>query len=377
MDLVSVIKLNKYEINETYKSVKKSIAEINFKIPKDKTILIKPNILAQNKPQQYSITHYIVVDAICRIFKEKNCKIIIGESIAFYQKGLTKKAFITSRIQEVADKYNAELIPFDEQPLIRITSKLTGLKEIYLPKILIDTDFVINVPKLKTHSGLRLSGGIKNMFGCIPGGYKQKMHIAVNNDFELSDIFIDICEIVKPKLTIMDAVIGLDGGPSAMGNPIKVGRILASTNPASLDVIASMIIGYKPEEISTLIKAKARKLISDFNNIKIIGDLPRVRFKKIIRGPIKIQKKKDDMFITDTFVSPVIKFSKCNFCYECIKFCPVNAVKKINNNIKIIIDYDKCINCYYCLSACPNNAIKTKSSFKNKFINFMRLILNI
>ena len=379
MELVSVIKLENYNIDEVFKAVKRSITEINFKIPRNKTILIKPNILAQNKPEQHSITHYSVVDALCRIFKEKNCKIIIGESIAFYQKGLTQKAFITSKIKEVADKYNAKLIPFDEQPLIRIKDKLTGLNEIYLPEILMKTDYVINVPKLKTHSGLGLSGGIKNMFGCMPGGYKQKTHILVNNDFELSDVFIDICEIVRPKLTVMDAVIGLDGGPSAMGKPVSVGRILASTNPASLDVIAGRILGYRPEEISTLIRAKARKLINDFNSIKVIGDLdlPQIKFKRIIKGPIKLHKKKDGIFVTDTFVSPVIKYSKCNFCYKCVEFCPVKAIKKIANNFKILFDYNRCINCYYCLTACPSNAIKVKSTFKNKLISLMRLILNI
>ena len=377
MELVSVIKLDEYDINEVFKSVKKSIEIINFKIPKNKTILIKPNILAQNRPEQHSITHYTVVDAVCRIFKETNCKIMIGESISFYEKGLTRKAFITSKIKEVADKYNAELIPFDEKPLIRITGKLTGLKEIYLPEILFKADYVINVPKLKTHGGLRLTGAIKNMFGCMPGGYKQKIHILVNNDFELSDIFIDIWGLVKPQLTVMDAVIGLDGGPSAIGKPVKVGRILASTNPAALDIIAAKTLGYKPEEISTLVRAKSRKMITDYNNIKIIGELPEIKFKKLIKGPIRILKKKDDMFITDTFVTPIIKYSKCNLCYECIKFCPVKAINKTDNNFKIFFDYKKCISCYYCLSACPNSAIKIRSSFKNKFMRFMRFILNI
>ena len=55
----------------------------------------------------------------------------------------------------------------------------------------------------------------------------------------------------------------------------------------------------------------------------------------------------------------------------------VIAIKKDDNNFKLIIDYNKCINCYYCLSACQNNAIKTKSTFKNKSIRLMRLILNI
>ncbi len=377
MNKVAVVKVDSYDIQKIYYAVIDAINKINFKIPRNKTVLIKPNILAQNKPDQHSITHYSVIDAVCRIFKENNCNIQIGESISFYQKGLTRKAFVSSIIKEVAKKYNAELIAFDEEPLVKITDGIIGLKEFYLPEKLLKADIVIDMPKLKTHSGLRLTGAVKNMFGCIPGGLKQKAHIYVNNDFELSDIFLDICNIVQPKLSIMDAIISLDGGPSASGKPVKTGRILVSTNPVSLDVVAGKILGYKPEEISTLVRAKDRALINNFEDIRIIGDIPKVEFKKLIKGPIVLIKKKDDMFVTDTFVNPLIKFSKCNFCYKCLEFCPVDAIVKNNNYPLISIDYNKCINCYYCLSACPCNAIKTKSTWKNKFINIMRRILNI
>lgn len=214
------------------------------------------------------------------------------------------------------------------------------------------------------------------MFGCMPGGYKQKVHILANNSFELSDIFLDICNVVKPKLSIMDAVIGLDGGPSTAGKPIRIGRILTSTDPVSLDIIAGKILGYEPEEILTLIRAKERRIIDDFYNIRIIGILPKIKFKKILKGTIDSKKKKDSMFITDTFVNPIIILSKCNLCFKCVKYCAPKAIIK-NNNSMIKIDYNKCINCYFCLSICQNNAIKTKSTIKNKLINIFRYLLKI
>jgi ferredoxin len=217
-----------------------------------------------------------------------------------------------------------------------------------------------------------MTGAVKNMFGCLPGGYKQKIHLWTGTYSELADVFLDIINIVKPVLYIMDAVIALDGGPSAIGKPVSVGAILSSTNPAALDYAASKIIGYEPEEVSTLVRAKERGVISDYNTVEIIGELPDTRFKKIKKGPIP--EKVEGIFINETYVYPRIKSRKCSKCAECLKFCPVNAFIKKD---RFYIDYEKCIHCYYCLSACPENAIGIRSSLKNKFIRFLRLLLRI
>ena len=371
---VSLVNIESYDPDKVYLAVKESIKKINYSIPKNKTVLIKPNILSQNKPSQHSITHYTIIDALCRILKDNSCKIKIGESMSFYQKGLTRKAFKTSRIEEVAEKYGAELVAFDEEPLVEIKNGLLGFEKLYLPKILLKVDAIIDACKLKSHSGLRLSGAVKNMFGSIPGGYKQKAHIWKDNDYDLSDVFIDICSVLKPSLAIMDAIYGLDGGPTAIGKPVKVGRIIASVSPYHLDIVASKIIGYEPENIATLVRAKERGIIKNYNEVEIIGEMPSVKFKSLIKGPIK-EHNKVDMFVTDTFVNPFIKKSKCTKCLDCIKFCPVFAIKESVDYPSI--DYSKCINCYYCLKACPDNAIGVKSSWKNKFINLMRLVLGI
>jgi uncharacterized protein (DUF362 family)/NAD-dependent dihydropyrimidine dehydrogenase PreA subunit len=363
-----------YDSEEIYNAVKKACREINFKFKRNKTVLIKPNILAQNRPEQHSITHFSVIEALCRILKEENCRIQIGESIAFYQKGLTEKAFITSGIKDVSEKYGAELLPFEKEPMIKIKKGLSILNEIYIPEKLLNADLVINACKLKTHSGLRLSGAVKNMFGCLPGGYKQKIHILAKNDFELSDVFLDICGIVKPELNIMDAVTGLDGGPTALGKPRKAGRIIASKSPVALDITASRMIGYIPEDIPFLIRAKERGIINNYDDIEVIGEVPSLKFKSLIKYPVKTEKGKDGMFVTDTFVNPYIIKSRCSSCMKCISMCPVNAIQK---KAYPLIDDEKCINCYYCLSECPDNAIGIRSSLKNKFINAARFILDI
>ena len=224
MDKVSIVDCICYEEELVYQAVKEAIGEIGFELPSGKLVLIKPNIMSQNRPEQHSITHFQVVDALCRLLKDNGNEILIGESIAFYQKGLTDKAFETSEIGEVARKYQATLVSFEDIELVRFTrddNGISGLDKIFIPKILLDADMVINACKLKTHGAMRFSGALKNMYGCLPGGYKQKIHQWTHNEFELSDVFIDIHEIIKPALSIMDAVVSLDGGPTAMGRKVN------------------------------------------------------------------------------------------------------------------------------------------------------------
>jgi len=375
MEKVSAVVCKSYESENVYLAVKEAISRIKFVIPEGKTILIKPNILTQNRPEQHTITHYSMIDALCRILKEKKSKILIGDSIAFYQKGLTRKAFKTSGIEAVANKYGATLIAFEEEPVVKIEKDLMGLKELYVPKILLDVDMVIDACKLKTHGSLRLSGAIKNMFGCLPGGYKQKIHRWLGSEFELTDVFLDIHRVVKPGLSIMDAVMGLDGGPTALGRPVKTNRIFASTNAAALDVTAARMIGYDPEKLPILIQARKRGMIKNFQDIEVLGEIKTVKFKKLAKKDINRTFNKDGIFVKDTYVDLSIDDSKCTHHKNCISACPVHAINEVNE--KILLDTTLCINCYYCTFVCPEKAIKVMPSPMNRFIRSVRWLARL
>lgn len=385
LEHVSLLKCDSYNTDNILTGIKKILDDQNIIIPTGKTVFIKTNLLAQNKPQQHTITHYTIIEALVKLLLAYKCEVSIGDSIAFYQKGLTKKAFETSGLKKLKTKYNITLIALDTVTLLKVKAENLKLKELYLPELLFKYDYIINACKLKSHSGLRLTGAIKNMFGILPGGYKQRIHTWSKNDFELSDVFLDLHDLIKPAFNIMDAIISLDGGPSALGKPVATGAILCSKNPAALDVIAAKMIGYQPEEIATLLRARERGIIDNFENIKVnfiannlnkkFDSIPQFKFKNLVRGEFK-EEIEPDLLVTATVVNPFIRKSICNKCLECLTYCKSNAITVGADNFPVI-NREKCINCYFCLSGCQSKAIGVRTTFMNKVIQLVRFIFRL
>ena len=69
----------------------------------------------------------------------------------------------------------------------------------------------MSVPKLKTHGLTRYTGAIKNMFGSIPANGKKNVHLLAPKNRSMAQALVDVYEMVQPHITIMDAVIGMEG----------------------------------------------------------------------------------------------------------------------------------------------------------------------
>jgi uncharacterized protein (DUF362 family)/ferredoxin len=382
---VSISRVAEYDLKQVSSALIRSLDLIGFKLPRNSIVLIKPNCLAQNRPDQHSVTHFAIIDALCSLFAANGSRILIGESSAFFQSGLTRKAFEITGMSRVAEKYGARLVPFEEQKLVKVdisdyfeNRPNFPIRHVYIPQVVFEADLLVNACKLKSHgSGFRLSGAIKNLYGLLPGGFKQKIHLLLKDDCDACDLMVALHKIAQPGLSVMDAIYGLDGGPSAAGKPVPVGAILASENAAALDSVACGMIGYEPSEVPLLVSAKAQGLICDADNVVSCGDpAPSVSFKRLARGPFPGPRKKDGIFITDTFVTPVIREKKCSGCGKCIEFCPAGAISRENGK-RYVIDYSKCIYCYYCFVPCPENAIGYRSTFKNKLIRFSQKLAGL
>ena len=186
---VSIVECAHYEERLVFSSVKKAIANIGFEIPTGKKVLIKPNVLGQHTPNEAVTTHPYVVEAAVKLFLDKKNDVMIAESSGFFKQGGTAKALELSGMKYVADKYKIPLINLETKPVKEIHDpKAVVYKNPQISSLLFDIDMIVNVPKLKTHNLMKYTGAVKNLFGTIPGGRKQKLHAFASepNKFYLS-----------------------------------------------------------------------------------------------------------------------------------------------------------------------------------------------
>ncbi|NIQ10345.1 MAG: DUF362 domain-containing protein, partial [Gammaproteobacteria bacterium] len=104
----------------------------------------------------------------------------------------------------------------------------------------LEADVIINLPKLKTHQMMGYTGAVKNMFGLVVGMRKVRLHLQAGTDkafFAL--MLLELAERFIPALSIMDAVVGMEGNGPGNGDPVQLGALLASASPLALDTVAT------------------------------------------------------------------------------------------------------------------------------------------
>jgi len=347
---VSLVRCTSYKKKKVEKAVRKALKLIKFDPLNRTKVLLKPNIVAlsQDKTKQIAIsTHSSIVEAMCKILKENQCKIYIGES-SFMD---TDRSFKETGMDKIAKKYKAKLVIFEQEKLVKIKNpKNKIIKQFPVAKILKEMDYIIDLPKMKTHSLAHATLGIKNLYGLIPGGLKQRLHNKAHGE-KFSHILVDIYQNFPPHLTLMDGIIGMEGHGPTSGTKKKANLILASKNTIALDIAASKIMDFKPREIPAIRFAIKRKLYPNYKfNLLGINKLPIIHFRK---PWMKITLSRAKRMFKE---KPIIcDIEKCIKCGACAKHCPVKAIKL---KPYPIIDKKKCIRCFCCMEICPTDALQ-------------------
>ena len=317
-------------------------------------------------PESGITTHPEVVRAAIKILKEIHCKIFVGDGPSVFGKYVENVdgVYEGSGIKRICQEEGVELVKFDKR---RMYEKFP------LAAWLDDCDYLVNLPKFKTHELTVLTGAIKNLFGLVPGTYKTELHKNYHDANEFAKIVVDIFELATPSLTIVDGIVAMEGdGPASAGKLRNTGLLLASSDCVALDAVLAKIMGLQPLDILTTREAARRGLgTPDISSISVVGEkldevtdkpflLPTMTFRKRIPAPIMILAKKMVKY------RPVVNHDLCIQCSACILACP-KKVMSVKNN-RVVINYRGCIACFCCLEVCPQAAIKVKKSLFARII---------
>jgi uncharacterized protein (DUF362 family)/Pyruvate/2-oxoacid:ferredoxin oxidoreductase delta subunit len=367
---VSIVKCENYDNDKVLSGLRRSIDLIggiqNF-VRKNNRVLVKPNLLYGKIPEKAVTTHPSILRGMIQIVREAGGIPFIGDSPSV---GSLMKTAEKAGIKAVADEMKCPLVEFDKPVL---PSKGGGkiFKQLQIDQTVLEADVIINLPKFKTHSLTLLTLGVKNLFGCIPGSRKALWHLKAGEDRKtFAQILLDIYQTIRPSLTILDGIVGMEGNGPNSGRPIPLGLILASGNSLSLDQVACDLLGISRKSLLTNRVALEWGMVKD--EIEVLGE--RVEDVKISNFQFPTLSQPDwnmprflRKALNNALTSkPVIEEKICNACDRCEEICPPKALAKKGKDL--VFDYGKCIRCFCCLEVCPEGAISIKPGWALKLI---------
>jgi len=344
------------------------------KVTGDTKILLKPNMLSRSAPEKAVTTHPAVVDAVITVLEELGAK---GENIIIADSGggpsnpaLHAASYKTCGFSDVATRHGASVYTKYETVTVKTDGRI--VKEFELLAPVVNSDIVINLPKFKTHVMTGMSCAVKNLFGCVPGLKKAEFHMRFPDKENFARMIVDLCETVKPTLTIVDAITAMEGDGPSGGTPLQLGMLMAGKNPYYIDLAVCSMMGFdmsQPPIMAEIIKRglSPAKLPADcamgytelyrkIENFRLPQSY-RIDFGDRVPRALRWATPGVEKFLAP---KPKIKKSACVGCGQCRDICPQNAIKIVNK--KAIIDYNKCIKCFCCHEMCPVKAIDVKRS---------------
>jgi uncharacterized protein (DUF362 family)/Pyruvate/2-oxoacid:ferredoxin oxidoreductase delta subunit len=363
---VTIVRCETYDTRVVKNAVEKGIAMlggIRQFFTKGEKILLKVNLLVGDPPEKCVTTHPSVFRAVAELFKEAGAVVTYGDSPSF---GTPAAAARRSGLLSVADELDIDMANFTDGIEV-FHEKGMQNKKFLIAQGVHDADGIVSLPKLKTHGLERITGCIKNQFGCVVGIRKGEFHVKLPDAKEFAKMLVDLNNYVKPRLYIMDGIMAMEGNGPRGGDPRPMNVLLFSADPVALDSTVCRMIDLNPDFVPVL-KYGSESGAGTFNTseIEFEGDEPGSFFTpdfKVDRSPIRSYKSNPlHSFLNNRLIpKPVILKDRCTKCGTCVNNCPVSekAVNWKNGNkfIPPVYDYSKCIRCYCCQEVCPEKAI--------------------
>ena len=317
-------------------------------------ILLKANLLRAAPPESAICTHPAVAAAAAKLVAEAGGTAVITDSPggALHKEAVLRGLYEKTGMAQAAAASGAELC-YD----------------------------VFDLPKLKTHVLMSMTGAVKNLFGVLPGLSKVGYHATHPSQEQFADVLLDLAEYVRPRLSIMDGVLAMEGdGPGASGTPRHAGVLLVSDSPLALDAAAAALIGLPLASNPVLLAAQRRGLRPSYiEEVELLGEplealrMDDYRFPSRIKGNLmeflgplagpagKLCKR----VLSQT---PKIRTDACVGCGICKSACPGKAISMDGPGGKARIDPRACIHCYCCHELCPQKAVALRQNWLGRYL---------
>jgi uncharacterized protein (DUF362 family)/ferredoxin len=249
---------------------------------------------------------------------------------------------------------------------------------------ILDKDFLISVPKIKTHAEMQLTCAMKNWVGIVVGQDKRQVH------YDLSGNIYALNELVRPDLVIVDGLVGMEGNGPGDGVPFRLGLLLACDDALVNDLFVSTLVGLPWRQVPYLaeagrrgrvppaLEAELRARVPELHRIELpparslqaklsekrwliwlkLAVRPLVDKPEVARLAYKLRITQDVYDGRDDSLRLESRdAARCEGCEKCQHFCPTGlALEAIGRDT----EPPDCIHCLYCWLVCPRDALRLR-----------------
>jgi len=251
-------------------------------------VFLKPNMVEYEANTAINTNAAVVVGAVNASLRAGAREIVVGEGPGHRRD--VEYLLVSTGLHDHLRELRVRFVDLnhDEVRRVPLRSSFTGLGEIALPIELLKSDFVVSMPKLKTHHWAAITASMKNFFGVVPGAVygwpKNILHMK-----GIDGSILDLNATVRPQFTIVDAVTAMEGDGPIMGKPRHMGLLAMSSDLAAADATCARMIGIDPDNVPYL--AGAGEYLGNIreSRIEYRGEpLGRYRtvFERVVRSTV-------------------------------------------------------------------------------------------
>ncbi len=347
----------------------------------DARIAIKPNL---NNDLVALVGNSVDLRVLCSLIEAlqdrgyRDLVVCDGSNVGVHRRGID--CFRRLRVDRLAERYGVEIRDLNEDEGVPIVLH-AGARPM-VARTVLDADFIISIPKVKTHAEAGLSCAMKNWVGICVGQAKRDIHL------DLARNIFAINEAVRPDLVLVDGLVGMEGNGPGDGHPFRLGRLLMSDDAFLNDLVVTRLVDMPWREVGYMAHAVEAGILDEGLARRVAAELPVLRpierapprsrlaelseskslhwlkltVRPLVDLPAVSQTAYDLGIIQDLYSledDGVIGLSRdpeaCGDCRRCEDFCPTH-LPLIDIGVKT--EAADCIGCLYCWWVCPKDAIE-------------------
>jgi uncharacterized protein (DUF362 family)/ferredoxin len=324
-------------------------------------VAVKINLLRGAPPEKAVSTHPETLRAVLRALKAAGAEPFVADSPGGLN-GAAKvaRAYKISGLTDACAAEGVQIVDVEDDVVTLPSPDGRLYRSFPVGRAFVDADAVIQVGVLKTHQLMRLTGGVKLSYGCIPGLTKAQLHVRAHRREDFADMLLDLHLAVRPRFTIIDAIVAMEGQGPGSGTPRHLGSVFAAHDAVALDAALADRVGFERRTCWVLAAAERRGVVDLHAPYTLHGDpiqaepgfVPAARDAQeaswIPQGVHRFAR--DRVSARPRLVAP----DKCTRCGDCETICGASAIRL---DPLPAFDDKLCVRCYACTEVCPTAAI--------------------